>query len=59
MSSVTMLFVSTPHLLAYLDPGSGSMLFQVMVAGLISSMVFWKSTLQTISQLFRTSVKIK
>jgi hypothetical protein len=34
-----------PTLLAYLDPGSGSLLLQVMIAGLLSSMFFLKSSL--------------
>jgi hypothetical protein len=29
---------------AYLDPGTGSMLFQVLIAGLLSSLFFVKST---------------
>jgi hypothetical protein len=33
-----------PTLLAYLDPGSGSLLLQVMIAGLLSSMFFLKSS---------------
>jgi len=34
-----------PTLLAYLDPGSGSLLLQVMIAGLLSGMFFMKSSL--------------
>lgn len=34
-----------PMLLAYLDPGSGSLLLQVLIAGLLSSLFFLKSSL--------------
>jgi len=34
-----------PMLLGYLDPGSGSLLLQMMIAGLLSSMFFLKSSL--------------
>jgi len=33
-----------PMLLAYLDPGSGSLLLQVLIAGLLSSLFFLKSS---------------
>lgn len=33
-----------PTLLAYLDPGSGSMLLQLTIAGLFSAMFFLKSS---------------
>ena len=32
-----------PILLGYLDPGSGSLLFQVLIAGSLSSLFFVKS----------------
>lgn len=38
----------TPLLLAYLDPGSGSLLLQVLIAGLLSSLFFLKSSYQTV-----------
>lgn len=34
---------ATPCLLAYLDPGMGSIVLQVLVAGLLSSSFFLKS----------------
>ena len=37
-----------PLVLAYLDPGSGSLLLQIMIAGLLSSLFFVKSSLVTI-----------
>lgn len=43
---------STP-VLAYLDPGAGSMLFQLVIAGLLSSMFFAKHSYQVVrSRLF-------
>jgi len=43
-----MLFLSNPELvpslLAYLDPGSGSLVLQVLIAGLLSSLFFLKSS---------------
>lgn len=33
---------------AYLDPGAGSMLFQVVIAGLLSSMFFAKNSYQLV-----------
>jgi hypothetical protein len=32
-----------PNLCAYLDPGSGSMLFQIVIAGLLSAMYCGRS----------------
>ncbi len=40
---------------AYLDPGMGSMLFQVLVAGLLSSSFFLKSWVRSI----RDGVRLK
>jgi hypothetical protein len=34
-----------PLVLAYLDPGSGSLLLQVLIAGTLSSLFFLKSSL--------------
>lgn len=41
-----------PRVLAYIDPGSGSLLLQVLIAGVFSSLFFFKSSLITV----RTSV---
>lgn len=41
-----------PGVLAYIDPGSGSLLLQVLIAGVFSSLFFFKSSLITV----RTSV---
>lgn len=44
---------------AYLDPGAGSMLFQVVIAGLLSSMFFAKQAYQTVrSRLSAKNAKI-
>ncbi len=47
----------TPFLLAYLDPGSGSLLLQVLIAGLLSGMFFMKSYLgmvrASVTRLFK------
>jgi hypothetical protein len=45
-SSITGLYqaaASIPHVLGYLDPGSGSMLLQIMFAGALSGMFFMKT----------------
>ena len=42
---------SFPVLLAYLDPGTGSMVFQMLIAGLLSSMFVirsWTSSLKRV-----------
>jgi len=39
-----------PTLLAYLDPGSGSLLLQVMIAGLLSGMFFMRSSVVVIRE---------
>ena len=43
---VTTSLGSLPHVWGYLDPGSGSMILQVMFAGLLSSAFFVKSWLR-------------
>jgi len=45
--ALTMLSPSM-HLWGYLDPGTGSMLFQVLVAGLLSTSFFLRSFVRTI-----------
>jgi hypothetical protein len=46
-----------PSLLAYLDPGSGSLLLQMLIAGLLSGMFFMKSSLgvvrASVSRIFK------
>ena len=43
---VTTTFGSLPQVWAYLDPGSGSMILQVLFAGMLSSAFFLKSWLR-------------
>jgi hypothetical protein len=43
---MTMSFESLPHIWGYLDPGSGSMILQVMFAGMLSSAFFLRSWLR-------------
>jgi hypothetical protein len=59
MHSIMTTADAIPVLLAYLDPGSGSMLFQVMAAGLVSAMVFWRSLTEWVGGFFRTGAKVK
>ena len=44
MLLISTLADQTPVLLAYLDPGSGSMMFQLLIAGLFSGAFFLKSS---------------
>jgi hypothetical protein len=51
MSPITLFSaVSDTNLWAYLDPGSGSMAFQFLIAGLLSGMVFFKAGVQSIKR---------
>jgi hypothetical protein len=42
---------------AYLDPGTGSMAFQVLVAGLLSGMVFFRSAVQAVKRYLAIGAK--
>lgn len=42
-SSVLSFFSSLPHVWAYLDPGAGSMMLQILLASVLSSAFFVKS----------------
>jgi hypothetical protein len=42
---------SVPVLLAYLDPGTGSLVFQLLIAGLLSSMLVVKSWTLSLKRL--------
>ena len=48
----TSIAIHVPTLLAYLDPGTGSLLLQVMIAGLLSSMFFLKTSLVVVRASF-------
>ena len=43
---VTSFLGSIPHMWGYLDPGSGSMVLQVLIAGMLSSAFFLRSWLR-------------
>jgi len=43
---MTTSLASLPHVWGYLDPGSGSMILQVLFAGMLSSAFFLKSWLR-------------
>ena len=43
LGTAPLAFQGIPHLWAYLDPGMGSMVFQVLLAGMLSSTFFVKS----------------
>ena len=40
------------YYLAYIDPGSGSLLFQALISGLLTILVFYKRVIAYIKQLF-------
>lgn len=46
-----------PALLAYLDPGTGSMVLQVLLAGLLSTSFFLKSWLRQVRDIFALKVR--
>ena len=50
MMSLLWALQGSPLLLGYLDPGSGSMMLQVLLAGLLSSSFFVKSWIRQIRQ---------
>jgi hypothetical protein len=58
--AITIFSDAMPHLLAYLDPGSGSMLLQIALAGLLSGAFVLKSSLVTarerVTRFFRKDV---
>ncbi len=49
--------LSESGLWAYLDPGSGSMAFQLLIAGLLSGMVFFKAGIQTIKRYLTSGAR--
>lgn len=42
--------MTTFTLLAYIDPGSGAILLQVVIAGVIGSMVFFRASVSRIAR---------
>jgi hypothetical protein len=43
--------VSLPHVWAYLDPGSGSMMLQILLASTLSSAFFLKSWIRQVREV--------
>ena len=39
---------------AYLDPGTGSYLFQLVIAGFLGGTIFFRSTAKKIKELFKS-----
>lgn len=50
--NTTVAVQAIPGLLAYLDPGTGSMVLQVLLAGLLSTSFFLKSWVRQARELF-------
>lgn len=51
---IVILFFLFPKLAhAYLDPGTGSYLFQILIAGLLGSLFFVKNIINKIKKLFK------
>lgn len=48
-----LLHLSDPALLAYLDPGSGSFLFQMLIAGVLSMGVMLATMRQRVALFFK------
>jgi hypothetical protein len=44
-------------LLAYIDPGTGSLLFQALLSGLLTIVVFYKRVISFIKKLFSKKEK--
>lgn len=54
----TLLFLLFPQPAdAYLDPGTGSYLFQLLIAGFLTSMLFIKSIIKKIKEFFKHGKK--
>jgi len=50
--------MTSQNLLLYLDPGSGSLLFQLLLSGLLTFLVFFKKGLHFIRSVL-TSIKMQ
>jgi hypothetical protein len=56
--SALLLLIFPNQARAYLDPGTGSYLFQILIAGLLGSLFFIKSIIKKLKQFFKNlSVK--
>ena len=51
------LFVGAVKAEAYLDPGTGSMIIQVIVAVLVAGGVFWRNILSFLKNIFNKEKK--
>lgn len=40
------------HLLGYVDPGTGALLFQILIAGLLSVLMFFRKTVRRVAGFF-------
>ena len=49
--------VSDTGLWAYLDPGTGSMAFQILIASLLSGMVFFKAGIQSLKRYLSSNAR--
>ena len=47
------------NLLAYIDPGSGSLLFQAILSSLLTGLVFFKRIVNYIKSFFRNKFFLK
>ncbi|MFH1536087.1 MAG: hypothetical protein ABIC96_03390 [Patescibacteria group bacterium] len=54
LSCITiLLFLFPKPAYAYLDPGTGSYLFQILIAGLLGSLFFVKSAVKKVKEFFK------
>ena len=51
--SISLFFLLPKPAYAYLDPGNGSYLFQLIIAGLLASMFFVKTVVKKIKEFFQ------
>jgi hypothetical protein len=52
--TVLLYFICFPHHAhAYLDPGTGSYIFQVLIAGLLGGMFFFRNAIKRVKNLFK------
>jgi len=51
---VVLFFVFARPSYAYLDPGTGSYLFQLVIAGFLGGSIFFRSTAKKVKKLFKS-----
>lgn len=54
---IVLLFLFPKPAHAYLDPGTGSYLFQILIAGLLGSLFFAKNIIKKIAEFVRKMFK--